>query len=57
MFGICASIAEFARELIRGRVKSALALAKLRGKVLGRPPSQRGPPQNCHSPGARALKG
>jgi DNA invertase Pin-like site-specific DNA recombinase len=37
VFGIFASIAEFERELIRDRVKSALALAKSRGKCLGRP--------------------
>ena len=37
VFGIFASIAEFERELIRGRVKSGLALAKSRGKCLGRP--------------------
>ncbi len=36
-FGIFASIAEFERELIRDRVKSGLALAKSRGKCLGRP--------------------
>jgi DNA invertase Pin-like site-specific DNA recombinase len=37
VFGIFASIAEFERELIRDRVKSGLALAKSRGKHLGRP--------------------
>ena len=37
VFGIFASIAEFERELIRDRVKSGLALAKSRGKRLGRP--------------------
>ena len=37
VFGIFASIAEFERELIRDRVKSGLALAKSRGKCLGRP--------------------
>ncbi len=37
IFGIFASIAEFERELIRGRVKSGLAAAKARGKRLGRP--------------------
>jgi len=37
VFGIFASIAEFERELIRDRVKSGLALAKSRGKLLGRP--------------------
>jgi len=34
---VFASIAEFERELIRDRVKSGLALAKSRGKCLGRP--------------------
>ena len=37
MFGIFASIAEFERELIRGRVRSGLAAARARGKRLGRP--------------------
>ena len=37
VFGIFASIAEFERELIRDRVKSGLALAKSKGKRLGRP--------------------
>jgi len=37
VFGILASIAEFERELIRDRVRSGLASAKLKGKRLGRP--------------------
>jgi DNA invertase Pin-like site-specific DNA recombinase len=37
VFGIFASIAEFERELIRDRVRSGIALAKSRGKRLGRP--------------------
>ncbi len=39
VFGIFASIAEFERELIRERVQSGLAVARARGKRLGRPPS------------------
>jgi DNA invertase Pin-like site-specific DNA recombinase len=35
--GIFTSIAEFERELIRDRVRSGLALAKSRGRRLGRP--------------------
>ena len=37
VFGIFASIAEFERELIRDRVRSALASARAKGKHLGRP--------------------
>jgi DNA invertase Pin-like site-specific DNA recombinase len=37
VFGIFASIAEFERELIRGRVISGLAAARARGKQIGRP--------------------
>ena len=37
VFGIFASIAEFERELIRDRVRSGLALARSRGRHLGRP--------------------
>jgi DNA invertase Pin-like site-specific DNA recombinase len=37
VFGIFASIAEFERELIRDRVKSGIAAARMRGKRLGRP--------------------
>jgi DNA invertase Pin-like site-specific DNA recombinase len=36
VFGIFASIAEFERELIRDRVRSGIALAKSRGKRLGK---------------------
>jgi DNA invertase Pin-like site-specific DNA recombinase len=39
VFGIFASIAEFERELIRGRVRSGLAAARARGKRIGRPNS------------------
>src|SRR6266478_3774655 len=37
VFGIFASIAEFERELICGRVRSGLAAARARGKRIGRP--------------------
>jgi len=37
VFGILASIVEFERELIRGRVRSGLAAARARGKRIGRP--------------------
>src|SRR5215475_12363651 len=37
VFGIFASIAEFERELIRGRVRSGMAAARARGKRIGRP--------------------
>ena len=37
VFGIFASIAEFERELIRDRVRSGMAAARVRGKRLGRP--------------------
>jgi DNA invertase Pin-like site-specific DNA recombinase len=37
VFGIFASIAEFERELIRGRVRSGIAAARAQGKRLGRP--------------------
>lgn len=37
IFGIFATIAEFERELIRDRVRSGLASARAKGKVLGRP--------------------
>jgi DNA invertase Pin-like site-specific DNA recombinase len=37
VFGIFASIAEFERELIRDRVKSGIAVARSKGKRLGRP--------------------
>jgi hypothetical protein len=39
VFGIFASIAEFERELTRGRVRSGLAAAKARGNRIGRPNS------------------
>jgi DNA invertase Pin-like site-specific DNA recombinase len=39
VFGIFASIAEFERELIRGRVRSGLAAARTRGTRIGRPTS------------------
>lgn len=37
VFGLFASIAEFERELIRSRVRSGLAVARAKGKRLGRP--------------------
>lgn len=39
VFTIFAAIAEFERELIRQRVNSGLAVAKAKGKRLGRPPA------------------
>jgi DNA invertase Pin-like site-specific DNA recombinase len=39
VFGIFAPIAEFERELIRGRVRSGLVAAKARGTRIGRPNS------------------
>ncbi len=42
VFGIFASIAEFERELIREPVRCGLAVARARGKRLGRPPSRVG---------------
>jgi DNA invertase Pin-like site-specific DNA recombinase len=41
MATILAGLAEFERELIRGRIKSGLAAARARGKKLGRRPGQR----------------
>jgi DNA invertase Pin-like site-specific DNA recombinase len=43
VFGIFASIAEFARELIRDRVCSGLAAARAKGKKLGRPRKELNP--------------
>jgi DNA invertase Pin-like site-specific DNA recombinase len=37
VFGIFASIAEFERELIRDRVRSGMAAAKAKGRLIGRP--------------------
>ena len=37
VFGIFATIAEFERDLIRERVRSGIAAARARGKILGRP--------------------
>jgi len=37
VLGIFATIAEFERELIRDRVRSGLAAARMKGKTLGRP--------------------
>jgi putative DNA-invertase from lambdoid prophage Rac len=41
MATILAGIAEFERDLLRERVRSGLAAARARGKVLGRQPGQR----------------
>jgi DNA invertase Pin-like site-specific DNA recombinase len=38
---IMASLAEFERDLVRERVRSGLAAAKAKGKILGRRPGQR----------------
>jgi putative DNA-invertase from lambdoid prophage Rac len=38
---VMAALAEFERDLIRGRIKSGIAAAKARGKRLGRQPGQR----------------
>jgi DNA invertase Pin-like site-specific DNA recombinase len=43
VFGTFASIAEFERELIRDRVRSGLAAARAKGKVLGRPKKELDP--------------
>lgn len=40
MATILAGIAEFERDLLRERVRSGLAAARARGKVLGRQPGQ-----------------
>ena len=39
MFGMCAVMAEFERDLIRERVKMGLRNARAKGKRLGRPPA------------------
>lgn len=41
MATVIAGLAEFERDLLRERVRSGLAAAKARGKVLGRKPGQR----------------
>jgi putative DNA-invertase from lambdoid prophage Rac len=41
MATVLAGIAEFERDLLRERVRSGLAAAKARGKILGRQPGQR----------------
>jgi putative DNA-invertase from lambdoid prophage Rac len=38
---VMAALAEFERDLIRGRIKSGIAAAEARGKQLGRQPGQR----------------
>lgn len=48
MAGVMATLAEFERDLLRERVKSGLAAAKARGKVLGRATGQC--PSDRHAP-------
>ena len=40
-YSVLGAVAEFEREILRTRIKSALALARARGKVLGRRPLRR----------------
>ena len=49
-----AGIAEFERELIQERIRSGIAAAQARGKLLGRPPGQR-PKSDRLAPGVMAL--
>lgn len=47
MATVIAGLAEFERDLLRERVRSGLAAAKARGKILGRKPGQRPKSDRC----------
>ena len=57
VFGIFASIAKFERELIRDRVRSGLAAARVRGKRLWSPTSRRRQRQNSRPSRSGGLLG
>ncbi len=57
VFGILASIAELERELIPDFVKSGLAVARAKGKHLGRPKEGSGHREDARTTAKRALPG